>query len=210
MQTRLEPTSTPRVVLEDWWDWWLDRKTRWVRDAEPQLEEGVFRAIAAGTGLPPIHQKSTFPFTSAKDGAERFLGRSKGGERPYARIYTRLGNPTTEYLERVLFRLEANHVIEKALAANEIEPTIGALIFGSGMGAVATLFLSVLESGQGVLAGSIYGCSDSLLRGLSKFGVSATFCDMGDLAAVERALEELPTRPGDEWVEGIRAGSRRL
>ena len=35
------------------------------------------------------------------------------------RIYTRLGNPTTEYLERVLFQLEAHHVIEKALAVDE-------------------------------------------------------------------------------------------
>jgi methionine-gamma-lyase len=192
MQTKSHPVAAARVVPGDWWDWWVDRKTRWVRDAEPQLDEGVFRAIAAGTGLPPIHQKSTFPFTSARDGAERFLGMSKGGERPYARIYTRLGNPTTEYLERVLFRLEANHVIEKALAADETEPTIGSLIFGSGMGAVATLFLSVLRSGQGVLAGNIYGCSDSLLRGLGKFGVSATFCDMGDLAAVERALDQHP------------------
>ena len=97
----------------------MDRKSRWVRDEEPQLDEGTFRAIAAGTGLPPIHQRSNFAFTSVRDGADRFLGMSKGGERPYARVYTRMGNPTTEYLEKVLFQLEAQHVIEKALAADE-------------------------------------------------------------------------------------------
>ena len=175
-----------------WWEWWLDRKERWVRDATPQLAEGVFRALAAGTGLPPIWQRSTFPFKNVRDGADRFLGMSKRGERPYARIYTRLGNPTTEYLERVLFQLEAHHVIEKALAEDEPEPTIGCLIFGSGMGAVSTLILSLVSAGDAVLAGNIYGCSDSLLRSLSKFGVEAVFCDMGDAAAVADALERHP------------------
>jgi methionine-gamma-lyase len=176
-----------------WWDWWIDRKTRWVRDAEPQLDEGVFRALAAGTGLPPIYQRSNFAFESVRDGADRFLGMAKGGERPYARVYTRLGNPTTEYLERALFRLEAHHVIEKALAADEREPTIGSLVFSSGMGALSTLFLSLVGAGDAVLAGNIYGCTDSFLRSLGKFGVSAVFCDMGDPGAVEEALDRHPT-----------------
>jgi methionine-gamma-lyase len=176
-----------------WWDWWIDRKTRWARDPEPQLEEGLFRALAAGTGLPPIHQRSTFPFRSVRDGADRFLGMSRGGERPYARIYTRLGNPTTEYLERVLLRLEAHHIVEKALAVDEPEPTIGALIFSSGMGAISSLVLSLLRSGDAVLAGSVYGCTDSLLRSLSKFGVQALFCDMGNLDDVERTMERHPS-----------------
>src|SRR6185369_2092818 len=101
------------------WEWWKDRKDRWVRDPVAQLPEGLFRAICAGRGLPPIYQRSTFAFENVQDGADRFLGMAKGGERPFARIYTRLGNPTTEYLEKVLFQLEAQHVIEKALAADE-------------------------------------------------------------------------------------------
>ena len=176
----------------DFWDWWIDRKTRWVRDPEPQLDEAVFRTLAVGTGLPAIHQRSTFGFRSVRDGADRFLGMSKGGERPYARIYTRLGNPTTEYLERVLFRLEAHHVIEKALAEDEPEPTIGCLITSSGMGAISTLFLSLLRPGDAVLAGNVYGSTDSLLRGLSKFGVEAIFRNLGDLLEVEAALDGHP------------------
>ncbi len=191
-------TSRPGAVAAlgagrwPWWDWWIDRKTRWVRDEQRQLSEGVFRALAAGTGLPPIHQRSNFAFRSVRDGADRFLGLTQGGERPYARIYTRLGNPTTEYLERVLFQLEAHHVVEKALAEDELEPTIGTLIFSSGMGAVSALFASVLAAGDTVLAGNVYGCTDSLLRGMAKFGVGSVFCDMGDLAAVEAALDEHP------------------
>lgn len=194
MQFSTLPARTVPVGAQRWawWDWWIDRKTRWVRDRQPQLEEGVFRAVAAGTGLPPIHQRSNFAFRSARDGAERFLGKAEGGERPYARIYTRLGNPTTEYLERVLFQLEAHHVIEKAAAEDEAEPTIGSLIFSSGMGAISTLLLSLASSGDAVLAGNVYGCTDSLLRNLAKFGVEAVFCDMGDLDAVSDALDRHP------------------
>ena len=193
----MSPTTLTPPVLHGaarfaFWDWWIDRKTRWVRDAVPQLDAGVFRALAAGTGLPPIHQRSTFAFHNVKDGADRFLGISKGGERPYARIYTRLGNPTTEYLERVLFRLEAQHVIEKALAEDEREATIGCLIFGSGMGAISTLMISLLRAGDAVLAGNIYGCTDSLFRNLGKYGVEALFCDTGSVADVGRHLERHP------------------
>ena len=193
----MSPTTLTTPILHGaarfpFWDWWIDRKTRWVRDAVPQLDAGVFRALAAGTGLPPIHQRSTFAFHNVKDGADRFLGISKGGERPYARIYTRLGNPTTEYLERVLFRLEAQHVIEKALAEDEREATIGCLIFGSGMGAISTLMISLLRAGDAVLAGNIYGCTDSLFRNLGKYGVEALFCDTGSVADVGRHLERHP------------------
>jgi len=190
--TEAGPSVSLGAARWEWWDWWVDRKRRWVRDAEPQLEEGLFRALAAGTGLPPVYQRSNFPFRSVRDGADRFLGLTKHGERPYARIYTRLGNPTTEYLERVLFQLEAHHVVEKALAADETEATIGSLIFGSGMGAISTLLLSLVRTGDAVLAGSLYGCTDSLLRGLAKFGVEAVFCDMGDLGAVEASLGRHP------------------
>src|SRR5215831_2906164 len=183
------PASASRWT---WWDWWIDRKARWVRDARPQLEEAVFRALAVGTGLPPIEQRSNFAFRSVRDGAGRFLGKSHAGERPYARVYTRLGNPTTEYLERVLLQLEAHHLVEKALACDEREPTIGALIFGSGMGAISTLLLSVLSSGDAVVAGSVYGSTDSLLRGLSKFGVRTLFCDTTRTDDVERALDSEP------------------
>ena len=189
-----ETTSVCRLGAARWawWDWWIDRKTRWARDPVPQLDEDLFRALAVGTGLPPIYQRSTFPFRSVRDGADRFLGMAKGGERPYARIYTRLGNPTTEHLERVLFQLEAHHVIEKALAEDEREPTIGALIFSSGMGAISSLVLSLVRAGDAVLAGNVYGCTDSLLRGLAKFGVEAIFCDMGDLAEVAKTLDRHP------------------
>jgi methionine-gamma-lyase len=171
----------------DWWEWWLDRKELWARDEEPQLDEPTFRAICAGTGLPAIEQRSNFSFTSLRDGAARFAGAAEE-ERPYARVYTRLGNPTTSYLERVMLELEAHHVIEKARAAGETEPTMGALVFSSGMAAISTLLLALLRQGDSLLLGNVYGATDSLARGLGKFGIGAVFCDTSDLGAVEEAL----------------------
>src|SRR5262249_13989280 len=72
------------------------------------------------------------------------------------------------------------------------EPTIGCLISSSGMGAIATLLMALLRSGDAVLAGNVYGCSDSLLRGLAKFGVGYVSVDMGDLEAVRRELDGNP------------------
>ncbi|HEV8266793.1 MAG TPA: hypothetical protein VGR00_01115, partial [Thermoanaerobaculia bacterium] len=73
--TSAHRSTAPRGAARwDWWDWWMDRKRRWVRDDSPQLADGLFRALAVGTGLPPIHQRSTFPFSSVKDGADRFIG----------------------------------------------------------------------------------------------------------------------------------------
>ena len=176
----------------DWWEWWVDRKELWVRDDEPQLDADVFRAICAGTGLPAIDQRSNFAFSSAQDGARRFAGRAAEGERPYQRVYTRLGNPTTEYLERMMRQLEAHHVMEKERAAGETEPTVGALIFSSGMAAISTLLLSLLRQGDALLLGNVYGSTDSLARGLAKFGIDAVFCDTSDLGSVEKALDGRP------------------
>ena len=177
----------------EWWDWWQERKSRYLISDEPFVDAGTFASLCVGTGLPDIHQRSTFKFRNVRDGANRFLGRSRSGEKPVARIYTRLGNPTTEYLERVLFQLECQHLVERALAADEKEPTVGSMVLASGMASIATTLLALLESGDGVIAGNVYGCTDSLLRSLSrKFGIHAYFVDTTDTNAVAAALEEHP------------------
>ncbi len=177
----------------DWWSWWQQRKAKYLVSDEPFLDAGRFASLCVGTGLPDIHQRSTFRFRNVRDGSIRFLGHSQSGEKPFARIYTRLGNPTTEYLERVLFQLECQHLIDRALAADETEPTIGSMVLGSGMAAISTTLLALLESGDGVIAGNVYGCTDSLLRTLArKFGVHAYFVDTTSTQAVEQCLAEHP------------------
>lgn len=192
-ETAFEAVRSPRTGERwDWWQWWLQRKELWVRSDEPQLDTDLFRALCAGTGLPAIHQRSNFGFPSMAEGARRFAGIETARHRPYARVYTRLGNPTTEYLERIMVELEAHHAEERAQAAGETEPTVGALICSSGMAAIGTLLLSLLRQGDALLLGSVYGGTDSLARGLAKFGIRAVFCDTSDLGAVEDALMAQP------------------
>ena len=111
----------------EWWDWWQGRKDRYLLSDEPFLDYERFASICVGIGLPDITQRSTFSFHNVRDGADRFIGTSKHGEKPFARIYTRLGNPTTEYLEKVLFRLDCQHMIDKALELARLEPDAGNL-----------------------------------------------------------------------------------
>jgi methionine-gamma-lyase len=177
----------------EWWNWWQDRKDRYLLSDEPFLDRDRFTSICVGTGLPEIQQRSTFPFRNVRDGANRFLGRSRSGEKPFARIYTRLGNPTTEYLERVLFQLECQHLIDRALEHDETEPTVGSMVLASGMGAISTTLLSLLDSGDAVIAGNIYGCTDSLLRSMArKWGIAWHDADMTDTNAVADALSKHP------------------
>jgi O-acetylhomoserine (thiol)-lyase len=93
--------------------------------------------------------------------------------------YTRVGNPTSEAVERRVADLEGG---------------AEALLVGSGQAAVAIALLGLVEAGQHVVsASSIYeGTRGFLTDNLSRLGVATTFVeDAGDLAAWEKAI--LPT-----------------
>ena len=132
----------------------------------------------------PIYQSSTFAFPSAEVGADRFAGVSPGP------IYTRLGNPTVEALERCVAELEGG---------------CGAVGTATGMAAVSTVLLALLRQGDHVVATHpLYGPTSSLLeQRLANFGVATTFVaaeDSGALAAAVRPetrmlLTETPANP---------------
>jgi methionine-gamma-lyase len=176
-----------------WWNEWIERKHNYAKATEKQLNADKFNAICAGTGLPNIHQRSTFKFKDVADGASRFVGNSPSGEKPFARIYTRLGNPNTEYLEKVLFQLECQHIIDNALESDEKTPTIASLVFASGMAAISTVIMGFVQAGDGIIVGNVYGCTDSLMRFLQKrFGIDVYFVDATDSENIKKTLEEHP------------------
>lgn len=177
----------------DWWDKWIEKKHKYAQADVKQMHPSDFNAICVGTGLPNIHQKSTFNFQNVQEGADRFIGMSPSGEKPYARIYTRLGNPNTEYLEKVMFQLECSHIIENALENDEKEPTIGCLVFASGMAAISTTIMAFIQPGDAIMIGNVYGCTDSFVRYLeTRFGIEIIFTDTTNIKAVEKAFEEHP------------------
>ncbi len=119
---------------------------------------------------PPIYQTSTFAFESAEHGAALFAGQEKGF------IYTRLGNPTIEALEKALATLE------KGAAA---------LATSSGMAAISTVYLTFLEKDTHLLASSVlYSSSRTIVETeLSRFGITADFIDTSNLDEIKKHLK---------------------
>ncbi|MCX7894853.1 MAG: PLP-dependent aspartate aminotransferase family protein [Thermoanaerobaculum sp.] len=117
----------------------------------------------------PIYQTSTFAFPNAEIGAARFAGQDKGF------IYTRLNNPTLQALEECVAALEHGSC---------------AVATASGMGAVSTVYLTLLGQGLHMVGtASCYGPSRVLTeKYLARFGVEASFVDTSDLDQVARAL----------------------
>jgi len=117
----------------------------------------------------PIFQTSTFTFDSPEHGADLFAGKQEG------HIYTRLGNPTTEALERTLASLEG--------ADN-------AVVVSSGMAAVEASLLPFMQAGDHVISGdTLYGpCLHMIGNLFSRWGIRSTLLDTSDLDAVRKAI----------------------
>ena len=141
-------------------------------------QHGIRRSIG------PIFQSATFAFPNAAEGAARFAGKSSGY------IYSRMGNPTVRALEDNLASLENG---------------ASAIATATGMAAVSTVFLTLLEQGAHVVStDSLYGSSRLLLeKELARYGVRSTFVDSSDAKRVQDAMRpetrmvyiETPTNP---------------
>lgn len=92
-------------------------------------------------------------------------------------IYARDNHPNAVQLEEELARLEN---------------APGAIICANGMAAIGVVAMSVLNQGGQVLASNyLYGRTTQLFfQEMTRFGVSVTAIDTGNLAAVETALKE--------------------
>lgn len=135
-----------------------------------------------GSVVPALHQTTTF----AQDGL--------GGDKGYT--YSRAGNPTVAALEEALGSLE------------DAPP---AVCHKSGMAAITTLFLSLVEGGDRVaIARTVYGGTVRLAREiLDPLGIETRFFDPCDPAEVAAALAleprivflESPANPTLELVD---------
>ena len=134
-------------------------------------------AIHAGNGTSsvygevsvPIYQSSTFSFPSAEEGAARFAGKNPGY------VYTRMGNPTIKALEDCI---------------TELEGGFGGMATASGMAAITTVCLALLEAGAHVVStDSVYGPTRMVLeREFVRFGVESTFVDTSRLEDIDSAI----------------------
>jgi cystathionine gamma-lyase len=125
---------------------------------------------ATGAVVVPIYQTSTF--------AQDALGKHRGYE------YSRTGNPTRAALETCIAALEGG---------------AHGLAFGSGMAAEATVMQLLKPGDHTVAVDDLYGGSYRLFRRvLEPMGLSFSFVDGTDLAAVEKSLTD---RTRMVWVE---------
>jgi methionine-gamma-lyase len=122
-----------------------------------------------GALVPPIYSSATYAFPDAAYGGRCFAGTEPGY------FYSRVGNPTLALLEGRLANLEGG---------------AGAVVFGSGMGAISATLWSMLKQGDEVLADlTLYGCTFSLLNhGLTRFGITVRHLDMTDPHQVALAI----------------------
>ena len=141
---------------------------------DPTLSEGAVKT--------PIFLTSTFAYSTCEEGKLLFdymSGRSPSPEGADAGlIYTRFNNPNLQIVEERLA------VLEHADACS---------VFSSGMAAIFTALLAVVEPGQVVLRSRpLYGGTETLFDGLlARLGVkSASFIDGVDPVAVRAAVAE--------------------
>jgi len=125
----------------------------------------------AGATSVPIVQSSSFAYGSAEGLEDVFRGRAVGS------VYTRIGNPTTEALERRLALLEGGGT---------------AIATASGMAAITTSVLTILRAGDEILSSSsLFGGTFSLFRDtLSNYGITTRFVDPLDLDGFRSAINE--------------------
>ena len=139
--------------------------------ASKAIHGGVTREKGYNSLSMPIYQTSTFYFDSAEKGGQLFAGEAEGY------IYSRLGNPSINFVEEKVALLEG----AEACAATS-----------SGMGAISATLWSIAGAGKHIVADStLYGCTFALLNhGMPRYGVDVTFIDTADLDAVKAALKD--------------------
>lgn len=128
------------------------------------------RGTEHGAAHSPVHRSVAYGYEKAADLAAVFQGKATGY------LYSRQGNPTVAALQDKITMLEQG---------------IGSLVFASGMGAIASLFLALCREGDHVVASQfLFGNTHSLFGTLDTMGVSVSFTDATDISAVEESVCE--------------------
>ena len=140
------------------------------RPATIALHGGQSPDRATGARAVPIYQTSSYVFESADHAAALFALQQPG------HIYTRIGNPTTEVLERRLAELDGG---------------IGALALASGQAAITTAVLTLAKTGQNIVSTRyLYGGTYNLFHyTLERLGIEARFVDTSDPEQVAKAID---------------------
>ncbi|HEX2888103.1 cystathionine gamma-synthase family protein [Vineibacter terrae] len=150
------------------------------------LSYGYDPALSEGSVKPPVFLTSTFVFRSAEEGRDFFdyvAGRKEPPTRGSAGlVYSRFNHPNSEIVEDRLAIYEGGE---------------SALVFSSGMSAIATTILAYARPGDAILHSQpLYGGTETLLaRTFAPFGIAAEgFADGINTAEIALATDRAMAR----------------
>jgi len=116
-----------------------------------------------------VHIATQYGFDKVDDLIGVFQGTKKG-----AYVYSRQGTPTTAALEAKLTGMEAG---------------VGTVSFATGMAAICAVFLTLLRSGDHLVASrAVFGNTNSVFGTLGDLGVAVSRVDATDVANVASAI----------------------
>ena len=132
-----------------------------------QEHDSAYGALAT-----PIYQTSTFCFDTVEEGAAKFAKQIPG----YHPVYSRSGNPTTRAFELKCAAMEGG---EDAVAT------------ASGMGAVGSVMLAFLKTGDHIIFdNSVYGGTNFVAESnLPPLGIEVSRVDTADIEALKAAIK---------------------
>ncbi|KAI9316025.1 Cys/Met metabolism PLP-dependent enzyme-domain-containing protein [Dichotomocladium elegans] len=136
-----------------------------------QLHAGQEVDSATNSRAVPIYATSSFTFNSTDHGANLFALKEAGN------IYSRLGNPTTD-------------VVEKRLAA--LEKGAAAAMVSSGQAAQFLTLVTILKAGDNLIASSaLYGGTYNQLKVvLPRLGINVKFVNSNDPEDFKALIDE--------------------
>jgi cystathionine beta-lyase/cystathionine gamma-synthase len=141
------------------------------RPATDLIHAGAIDLGAAVPLITPIYETTTFVFDSARE----VIAYNEGRSPTY--FYSRYGNPTVVAVERKLAALDR---------------TERALLFSSGMAAIATLLMAHTQAGDEIVcSAAIYGGTLHLLTDLlTRFGIGVRFVSLEQLDQREHLVSD--------------------
>ena len=118
----------------------------------------------------PVYHCAAYEFNNADEMSDAFCGRLEMPD------YSRVTNPTVTYFERKV-----------AMLADAKE----AVAFSSGMAAISNTLMCIASQGRSILTSRhLFGNTFALISGtMLRFGVRPKLCDLTDIEAVEKAID---------------------
>ena len=117
----------------------------------------------------PVVNSVLYGYDNPQDLVDIFQGKQAG------HAYARQSTPTTDALQSLITNMEGG---------------TGSLVFASGMAAISTTLLTLLKSGDHIIASQfLFGNTPSVLGTLQRFGVEVSQVDVTNVDAVKAAIQ---------------------